>query len=101
LTTLADHKHDRNLWLRNLIQVAHHYDDDLDENRLETIRQARQGLAPEPIAWDWAKPGDPGVHILLRYIASKKQQREQMRAAAKNSAPPSDGFERRAGDQCD
>jgi hypothetical protein len=100
--TLADHKHDRNAWVRNLMQVAHHYDDDLDEQRLETIRQARQHLAPEPIAWDWAKPGDPGVpdraHILLRYIATKKQQREQIaeaKAASGADRPP--GGERTSG----
>jgi hypothetical protein len=83
--TLADHKADRNAWMRNLMQVARHHDQPTDPEHEETIRQARDKLAPEPLTWDWVKPGSPGVpdrnKILLRYIAIKTRQREQINEA--------------------
>jgi hypothetical protein len=93
--TLADHKYNRNKWVANLLQVTRRADQDIDHEHADTIRQAREGLAPEPIAWDWVRPGDPGVpdraHIQLRYIATKTRQREQIqaaKAAAEADHPP-------------
>jgi hypothetical protein len=100
--TLADHKYDRNKWVTNLLQVTRRADQDIDDEHAETIRQAREGLAPEPIAWDWVRPGDPGVpdraHIQLRYIATKTRQRLQIQAAkaaaqAGADHPPADPAE--------
>jgi hypothetical protein len=89
--TLADHRYDQQLWLRNLLQVARGIDDDIDPNTADHIAAARAGGAPAPIAWERCRPGDPDVPDLarriLRAIAAKIKHREAI-AAAKAPAPP-------------
>jgi hypothetical protein len=90
--SLADHRYDQQLWLRNLLQVARGIDEDIDPDTADKIAAARAGGAPAPIAWERCRPGDPDVPDLarriLRAIAAKIKHREAI-AAAKAVALPS------------
>jgi hypothetical protein len=101
LTTLADHRHDQQLWLRNLLQVARGIDDDIDPDTADRIAAARAGGAPAPVAWERCRPGDPDVpdlaRRLLRAIAAKIKLREAI-AAARATGPPPDAHAVHGGD---
>jgi hypothetical protein len=82
--TLADYRHDQQLWVRHHLAVARGVDDD-DPDTLARIDAARAGGAPAPIAWERVRPNDPGVpdlaRRLLRLIATQIKYREAMAVA--------------------
>jgi hypothetical protein len=93
LTTLADHKWDQRIWVRNLLRNSLGYLDDIDPDTQTRVDLARQGGYPAPIAWDLARPGDPDVpdlsRRLLRAISTKIQHRAAIQAA-RTGHPPGD-----------
>ena len=100
LTTLADHRYDTHAWLRNLLAATRRYTDDIDDiddEHAHTIQQARSNEAPDPLAFDRIRPGEPGIpdraRLLLRYIESRKRERAEIqaaKAAAQTGHPPGD-----------
>jgi hypothetical protein len=93
--TLADHRYDQQLWVRNHLAVARGLDDEIDPDTADKIAAARAGGSPAPIAWERCRPGDPDVpdlaRRLLRAIATKIKHREAIAAAKVAGGPPAVG----------
>jgi hypothetical protein len=88
--TLADHRYDQQLWLRNLLSVATGIDDPIDAETEAKIAAARAGGAPSPIAWERVRPGDPDLPDMprrpMRLVAAQIKLREAIAAAKGGSA---------------
>jgi len=84
--TLADHRADARAWVRALLGISHGHD------------QAPTGAVdpgtPSPVAWEYARPGDPDMpplqHRLLRAISQRIQWRAELDAARERAGtgPP-------------
>jgi hypothetical protein len=92
--TLSDFRHDQKLWLTRMLGVTRRHTDDVDDQLAEQIQLARERLAPDPIFWDLAKPGDPDVPDLatrlLNSIATAIKRREWLDAARSGDPPDPD-----------
>jgi hypothetical protein len=86
--SLDDHRYDQLAWIRKLLQLQPKEGD--GEDQAVPVDAARQGAAPDPIRWTYAKPTDPGVpdisRRLLRMISTRIQQRAAIQAAQAQAA---------------
>ncbi|WP_322748430.1 MULTISPECIES: replication initiator [unclassified Frankia] len=75
--TLADHKQDRKVRIREQLAVLGHTDTDTGDGG--------QGAAPDRVVWQLLHPGDPATprreHLLLRAVADRHRWRAQLDAA--------------------
>jgi hypothetical protein len=97
--TLADHRADAHAWVKALLGVSVTAED-------ATLADG-QAVAPIPVAWEMARPGDPDLppieHRLLRAISQRIQRRAQLAAARRRDGtdPPADASATGSREQAD